>query len=251
MPLYGMPKILENSINNILDSANVSSWNIRGDDRDYLQVTIRFNMVDNNPTVGAIDQSNITYRRMTPSQVKRNKERAMMINLEKTEERENIVDNKSIPENQDYHNNNTTFQTKYPDQHEPTLVSNLSPLPAHQQVDGLVDTPYHSHIKVEASMTSGDIEVQSRSASSSHSDIADEVVPCTCDPVMISSDHITYSIKPECNACQLCLEPNDVIQCCFICETLYHRTCILLPYHNVHKSSLTKPMLFSDYIDTG
>ena len=45
MPLFGLPVILENTINNILDEANLNSWNIQSDN-GIQHMCIRFNMVD-------------------------------------------------------------------------------------------------------------------------------------------------------------------------------------------------------------
>ena len=74
MPVIGLPKVLENAISNILDDLTVSSWNIKGGD-DNMQVWIRFKT--DMDTGSALDITNVTYRKMPPSQMKRNKERAM------------------------------------------------------------------------------------------------------------------------------------------------------------------------------
>ena len=45
MSVNRLPKLLENTMHNILDSSIVTSWNIRGD-ISQCQVTIRFKMAD-------------------------------------------------------------------------------------------------------------------------------------------------------------------------------------------------------------
>ena len=74
MPVIGLPKILESALSNILDDLTVSSWNIKSGD-DNMQVWIRFKT--NMDTDTALDNTNVTYRKMPPSQQKRNKIRAM------------------------------------------------------------------------------------------------------------------------------------------------------------------------------
>ena len=71
MPVTGLPKILDNSLSNILDELHVTSWNIKSSS-EGMQVWIRFsnNMDTETP------MTNITYRKAPPSQQKRNKERA-------------------------------------------------------------------------------------------------------------------------------------------------------------------------------
>ncbi len=81
MPISGLPKILELNINNFLETANVSSWNIRGENEN-LQVTIRFSMKDT--TSGhQMDTSNVTYRKVPPSQTRRDRNRAMQMSSHK------------------------------------------------------------------------------------------------------------------------------------------------------------------------
>ena len=54
----------------ILEELTVSSWNIKGEDNS-MQIWIRFKTDDTQ-----IDRESVTYRKMSPSQVKRNKDRA-------------------------------------------------------------------------------------------------------------------------------------------------------------------------------
>ena len=85
MPLYGLPKILENNINNILDCSELTSWNIRGDTSN-VQVTIRFTQVEPSDMT-RIDTSNITYRKAPPSQLRRDRERALSHRFENRKDR--------------------------------------------------------------------------------------------------------------------------------------------------------------------
>ena len=66
---------LEVTINNILKSADVSSWNIKGDNTS-LQVWIRFNM-DDEDSSGHLKECSTTYRRVPPGQRIRDRDRAM------------------------------------------------------------------------------------------------------------------------------------------------------------------------------
>ena len=75
MPLFGLLKLLEDSLNNILDTAVISSWNIRVNDSNC-QLSIRFNMVDKLDDTVPIDSSNITFRKAPPSRVNRDRKRA-------------------------------------------------------------------------------------------------------------------------------------------------------------------------------
>ena len=70
MPVIGLPNILESTLNNILDNLRVSSWNIKGAE-DHMQVWIRFKT-----DIDTEKPLDITYRKVPPSQIKRNKDRA-------------------------------------------------------------------------------------------------------------------------------------------------------------------------------
>ena len=69
----GLPKILESTLDNILSDMIVSSWNVRGED-DTMHLYIRFKSNMEAPT--SLDRASVSYRRIPPSQVKRNSERA-------------------------------------------------------------------------------------------------------------------------------------------------------------------------------
>lgn len=75
MTIDGLPKILEDTINNILKSSMLSSWNIRGEST-MLHLSIRFNM-DAMGVPKTDIMPGITYRKVSPSQANRNKDRAV------------------------------------------------------------------------------------------------------------------------------------------------------------------------------
>ena len=75
MPVTHLPKILEININNILELAKVSSWNIHGE-KENLQITIRFCIMDSTTDTDTMATAKITYRKVLPSQVRRDRERA-------------------------------------------------------------------------------------------------------------------------------------------------------------------------------
>ena len=70
MPLFGLPMVLENSLDSILSSNTITSWNIKGGPK-FTQVTMRFNVAAILP--GDIDQQ---YRRTSPSRQARDRKRA-------------------------------------------------------------------------------------------------------------------------------------------------------------------------------
>ena len=137
MPIIGLPNILENSLNNILDSMDISSWNIKGEN-DSMQVIIRFKMA-------AVDEScsnrhsNITYRKLPPSQVQRDKNRAKEWRNEQTKFHQPTFD-EHITENSCNANTENAFNC--PNQLVYNTVDDTAqPSPIPNQVDGMND-PY-------------------------------------------------------------------------------------------------------------
>ena len=72
MSVIGLPKTLVLSLNSILDGNLVSSWNIKANSNGT-QVWIRFNSEKNSDN---LDTSDITYRKVPPTKVQRDRERA-------------------------------------------------------------------------------------------------------------------------------------------------------------------------------
>ena len=70
MPLEGLPKILEVTLEALLKDISMSSWQIRSG-KDCTQVTLRFSM--SAMTVEAVVDSH--YKKMTPSQMSRDRSR--------------------------------------------------------------------------------------------------------------------------------------------------------------------------------
>ena len=99
MTIDGLPKILEDTVNNILKSSRLSSWNIRGEGT-MLQLSIRFNM-DAMGDTNTDSMPSVTYRKVSPSQEKRNKDRAVEWDTNKVSNQEcdNICGDKNIIEN--------------------------------------------------------------------------------------------------------------------------------------------------------
>ena len=64
----GLPNILDNTLDTLLDKYIVTSWGVKGGNR-FTEVTIRFNMA-------SMPQGNIKYRREPPSRMARDKARA-------------------------------------------------------------------------------------------------------------------------------------------------------------------------------
>jgi hypothetical protein len=141
MPIFGLPKIIENTINGILDSSNVSSRNIR-EGEGTLQISIRFNMeaID---IVGP-DTRNVTYRKVPPSQAKRDTNRAMAWSTCKNANRDKDTDEQTrnvFTPGDTFQDGEPTTEGAFKDRihHEAVLTSIPSPLPA--QVDGTTDSP--------------------------------------------------------------------------------------------------------------
>ena len=152
MPVIGLPKVLENSLNTILDDLSVSSWNMKGDDGS-MQVWIRFRTdVD---TQTALNNTNITYRKVPPSQVNRNRDRASNWQNKQTEKitdhtMDNEFENDHNKEMPPSHtgsalNKNQDCETQTNIDHNNSAFGQPSPLPG--QVDGLQD----ERIQVEVS----------------------------------------------------------------------------------------------------
>ena len=134
MPVIGLPKTLEISLSGILEDFNVTSWNIRGD-TDGMQVTIRFKTDELH-----MDTSNITFRKVPPSQIRRNRDRA--VSWRETDKNQpskcvNSIDvqkpdESSIPSNECAFTNTSDHSNSLA-----TLTSAISSLP--DQVDGTCD----------------------------------------------------------------------------------------------------------------
>ena len=71
MPVHGLPQVLENALNDIMDSNSVTSWIMKGGS-GYSQVSIRFKMASDSD----IQQGEIKYRKEPPSRARRDKIRA-------------------------------------------------------------------------------------------------------------------------------------------------------------------------------
>ena len=133
MPVIGLPKILENNINTLLDTAKLSSWNVRGEDEN-MQISLRFSILKD--TDKPIDTSNITYRRVPPCQSTRNRQRASQKLQQKYSNPQmdfpvdNLRDGDNNKQNQI---NDTEDLLTY------CSVINISPLLVQDQVDGHSD----------------------------------------------------------------------------------------------------------------
>lgn len=107
MTVIGLPKVLENSLNDLLKSCKLTSWNIHGG-IETVQLSIRFAILDiENSTY--MDTSNVTYRKMPPCQTKRNRERAMIRGNEISTDK-NVDNLETIPQSR-YHISNTDQDT--------------------------------------------------------------------------------------------------------------------------------------------
>ncbi len=230
MPITGLPKVLEVNINNMLDLAKVSSWNVHGE-KERVQITIRFNIMDN--TAEQMDTSNVTYRKVPPSQVRRDRDRAMQRSSYK--ENENIV---SFDFNQkiDCENKKTKEST-----------SSISPLPLQDQVDGIADdispSPCHDHSSGEPSSN-----VESSSGST-----CDTVGPTSADQydnsiVDIYSAVNTYKMKAECGTCKSEIKTDDMIQCCYVCQLMFCSSCLHKFCHKEHQRYLAQYKSLSEYM---
>ena len=95
MPVHGLPKILECTLSQVLDELIVSGWSVKGED-DSTTVWIRFRSDTVHPN-SSTNHVNATYRKVPPSQLKRNRERAMNWNSDKKQQVEEIqIDNDEI-----------------------------------------------------------------------------------------------------------------------------------------------------------
>ncbi len=70
MPVEGLPKILENTLDTLLEENLLSSWNIKGG-QYFIQLNLRFTTASNQPS-----QREVKYRRAPPSQIARDRQHA-------------------------------------------------------------------------------------------------------------------------------------------------------------------------------
>ena len=214
MPIFGLPNLLEININNILDTSTVTSWNIHGDTKS-VQISIRFTMED----AFNIDTANVTFRKVPPSQLKRDRNRASLHKQSVSHSHKDSTRNQQEPNlceeilDNGSHDQQCAFNS----------ASNVpvSPLHIEQQVDGLTDTPDHM---VNNSITEN---------SAGHSDTA------TCersDMVIVYGAGKEHRLNSACFSCSKPLEGSDLVKCCFIggCDSMYCEYC-LKSDHNTHK----------------
>ena len=212
MPVFHLPKLLENNINNILECSTVTSWNIRGEE-SACSITIRFSVQDT-PDHPILDTSNITYRKAPPSYTARSKQRARDYNNSKTEEQQiddSFKDISTTPMNA------TECALNQPSQ------ASISPVP--QQVDGLADTPTTA---CHTSEEGGNIECDNTNS---------EQLPCKqydsstnkidLDNFIITKDLIKHKISMKCAKCHLAVNPLTPVQCCLSCNVFLCKPCLI------------------------
>ena len=202
MPIIGLPKLLESSINTILDSCRITSWNIRGE-TENLQISIRFAIVDTE-TSPYIEPSNITYRKVPPCQVRRDKERLMMRN--KPDQVDNGFDNLIITKEA-----STLISNN---QYDDSICNTMSPLQAQVQVDGMTDTPCPQQSATIMDTHSEEDLVHTRDQHCTVSDSKQyEPSNVNTDEVLVSSGHNTYTLKKWCYVCHVPVSNSDLIRC--------------------------------------
>ena len=205
MSVRGLPKLLEKALNDILDTGSVSSWNIRVDSK-MCQLSIRFNMADTladkSLNTTGIDSTNITFRKVPPSQISRDKRR-MKEHQEHLEQLNSGYITSELSDTTDCAFNQFT-----------TVSTNITPLNPQQQVDGprdqLCSECSNEHEREDSHLGCLDADPNN----------SDQ------DYVVIPRGHNKHKLKRQCGTCNTKIGLQDNIRCCFICKQMFCENCL-------------------------
>ena len=232
MPVIGLPKTLEISLSNLLDDCDISSWNIKGDN-DGTQIWIRFKSEDS-----AMDNTNITYRRAPPSQMRRNKNRASSWRDKEPDCGKFVDGNSTI--NNDINNSNTECAFTESAIHHDTDTDAVSAIsPPSKQANNTSD--FKGPATMDNTCKQQHSEEDHGHACHSRSKQYNSTNEATNTPVM----HFYYNNKKMKTMCTICWKAyrNVVDKVCFCtrCPGLVCAKCIDNGKHAEHRRYIQGP----------
>ena len=233
MTQKGLPNILDNTLNTLLEKYIITSWNVKGGNR-FTEVSIRFNMA-------SMPHGDMKYRREPPSRMARDKVRA----ARRFQSKDNLCtqdineDNASIIHDEQIDNISNPFSRFIADDtvvnrpdHMPTSVEEInmtvypSPVP---QCDGPAD---HTAIAISREFGSqtdqgGDSDVNNSGIQMENMtlDETEHFEPLAADSPADYDIICSHCHEPQVDRCLQCFKCSDV----FICTSCYHAKA-----HNEH-----------------
>lgn len=172
-----------------------------------------------------IDTSNVTYRKVPPSQLRRDKERAVSHKTANNKQYSGSLIPALSPDTCDKNHISTECALNASTELDP---NSTSPLPPQSQVDGLVDLPDSTALP-PSQVSAAEAGIAGRDQAS----VGDVI-----NTVYVYGATRKYNLKQCCYECEKPLKLDDNVMCCFLdnCNSMYCEHCMV--HKDAHREHL-------------